>query len=378
MAVTAVNRKSARFAAICISVVAVASFLVLPVFVGAAAADIGLTEREVGFLASAIMTGSALSSILAVTWIRRVNWVVAGRGSLVLLLAAHGASLLVDDFHWFVLCQCLAGLGGGAAYSLALTALSDSEHPDRFFGLSVAAQVSFQVIGMLFFPYIVALYGLDGMLVVFVCMTFGALVLLHWFPGSGTDTSHVSIGSALLKPRVLAALTGCLFFFFNVGALWTYIERMAVAAGFTPEFIGNGLALGVALGVPGALLASWCGDRFGRVGPLALGAAGTMIALYLLRTGMSSNDYLLGIALYNLCWNFSLAFQYAAVNAVDSSGRSVAAAPAFHGAGGALGPGIAALFVSTGSFAAVNLLSGAAVALSFVLFALAIVVRAKG
>jgi len=168
----------------------------------------------------------------------------------------------------------------------------------------------------------------------------------------------------------LAALAGCFFFFFNVGAVWTYVERMAAAAQFEPGFIGMSLAASVTLGIPGALLAAWCGDRFGRLGPLAIGAGGTVVALLFLQAGMSKLDYLLGMALYNFFWNFSLAFQYAAVNAVDDSGRSVAAAPAFHGAGGAVGPGVTALFVTSQSFQAVNILAGVAVIASLVMFAL--------
>lgn len=366
-----VDQPSAIVAAVCISVIAVAAFLVLPVFVGAAATDLGLSERQLGFLASGIMMGSALSSILAVAWIRRVDWVTAGYAAIGLLLAGHLGSLFVAGFPLLLLCQCLAGLGGGAAYSLALTALSDSAHPDRCFGFSIAAQVSFQVLGMLTLPTIIAHYGLDGVLAILAGLAFLGLVLLRCLPRVGAHRGYVPIGDALFRPRVLAALFGCFFFFFNVGTVWTYVERMAVAAQFESAFIGMALAAGVMLGIPGALLAAWCSDRFGRVAPLAIGAAGTVTALVLLRAGMTHPDYLVAVALYNFCWNFSLAFQYAAVNAADDSGRSVAAAPAFHGAGGAAGPAAAAFLVSSESFMAVNMLAAAAVVLSLVLFALA-------
>lgn len=365
-----INQASAVIAAVCLSFISVSAFLVLPVFIGAVASDMGVSEQQLGFMASGIMTGSALSSILAVFWIRRVDWLQAAWISVGLLLVAHLGSLLVEDFLSLLALQCIAGLGGGAAYSLALTALSDNEHPDRCFGYSIAAQVSFQVIGMLLLPTIIERYGLNGVLTVFASLAFTGLMLLRFFPRAGLEIAPTPIGDALFRPRVLAALAGCFFFFFNVGALWTYVERMAVAAEFEPGYIGSALAVGVALGIPGALLAAWCGDRFSRVGPLAVGALGTVIALFLLQSGMSKLDYMLAVALYNFCWNFSLAFQYAAVNAADDTGRSVAAAPAFHGAGAAAGPGVAALFVTSSNFGAVNILAGAAVLLSFLMFVL--------
>jgi predicted MFS family arabinose efflux permease len=50
--------------------------------------------------------------------------------------------------------------------------------------------------------------------------------------------------------------------------------------------------------------------------------------------------------IYGIAWNLSMAYQYSAVNIVDRSRRGVALAPAFHGAGAAAGPAIAALFVT--------------------------------
>jgi MFS family permease len=154
--------------------------------------------------------------------------------------------------------------------------------------------------------------------------------------------------------------------------VWTYIERMAVLAGFESQQTGIGLAIGVSFGIPGALLASWCGDRFGRVAPLTVGALGTVLALALLNQAMPFAAYVLAAALYNFVWNFSLAYQYAAVNAVDPGGRGVAAAPAFHGAGAAVGPALVALYVTQTSLVAVNIAAGIAVMLSLLLLVWAI------
>ncbi|MEM1089418.1 MAG: hypothetical protein AAGI67_03460, partial [Pseudomonadota bacterium] len=235
-----------------------------------------------------------------------------------------------------------------------------------------------QVIGMLLFPRLVASAGIDGMLGVFVLLEAIGLVLVLFLPRSGTARTAATDGSAsLLKPALLLALGGCLFFFFNVGVVWTYVERMAVLAGFTGSQIGNSLAVGVATGIPGALCAAWLGERFGRLGPLALAAIGTLVALWLLDSRMSMTAYVTAMVIYNFAWNFSLTFQYSAVNAVDDTGRGVAASPAFHGLGAAIGPGIAAMLVTETSLAAVNWLAGLAVVASFLLFASAILLAGR-
>jgi predicted MFS family arabinose efflux permease len=333
-------------AAVALSVIAMAVFLVLPLFVGAAAEDLGLDPRQVGFLSSGVGAGVVISSAIMIMIVRRVAWRPTAALAAVLILVPMALSTLADDVRLFIALQTIAALGTGSAYSLALTILSDGARPDRAFGYSIAAQVSFQVVGMLLLPHLIGSFGLDGLLILFVAMEAAALALVHLLPDVGRPVAAGPLAASVFRPQVLMALGGCFFFFFNVGVVWTYIERMAVLAGFGPTQIGTSLALGVSVGIPGALLASWCGDRYGRLGPLAVGAAGTVVAVILLSEGMSLPSYVIAAALYNFVWNFSLTFQYATVNAVDETGRSVAVAPAFHGAGATAGPALAAFCVS--------------------------------
>jgi predicted MFS family arabinose efflux permease len=364
-------------AAIALTVIAMAAFLVLPLYVGAAAESLGLSQQQLGFLASAVAAGSALSSVVMMFLVRRLPWRPTASVALLLLLVPMCASIFVDDIAVFMVLQGLAALGSGAAYSLALTALADRRHPDRAFGFSVAAQVTFQVVGMLLLPQLVARAGIDGILGLFIAMELVGLYLVRWLPKAGKPLPAPVEKMAVVTFPVLLALFGCFFFFFNVGAVWTYIERMAVLEQFSAQQIGSGLAIGVFFGIPGALLASWCGDRFGRVAPLTVGAAGTVIALLMLSSGMSFTSYVVAVAIYNFVWNFSLAFQYAAVNAVDPGGSGVAAAPAFHGAGVAVGPACAALFVTATSLGAVNVVGGLGAVASLFLFIAAIALAGR-
>lgn len=356
-------------AAIALTVIAMAAFLVMPLYVGAAAESHAFSQQQLGFLAACVAGGSAVSSVAMMFLVRRFPWRPMGAITVLLLLVPMSASLFVEDTLTFMVLQTIAALGGGATYSLALTALADSPHPDRAFGFSIAAQVAFQVTGMLILPNILEGAGINGILCLFIGMEILGLGLVWLLPSVGKKTTTVTSRALVSRLPLALALAGCFFFFFNVGAVWTYLERMAVLSGFSPQDIGNALAMGVAVGIPGALLASWCGDRFGRVVPLTVGTVGTLAALFMLTIEMAYVAYVLAIALYNFMWNFSLAFQYAAVNAVDSSGRGVAAAPAFHGAGAAAGPALAAFYVSSTSLVAVNWLAGAAVILSLLLFA---------
>lgn len=370
-------RAISHVAAVGISFISIASFLILPLFVSEALHSLGFSEKQAGLFASVVMLGSTLSAVLAAIWVRRIDWHKALFLALAGLLAGNFISIFTDQFLPFLIAQFLVGFCGGAAYSLALTALSDSDQPDRYFGLSVAAQVTFQVIGLMAGPYLANFGGIDALLVCLVVLDVAALFLVRWFPANSKATVSNGDRASPLTLATMLALSGCFFFFFNVGCYWTYIELIGGAAGIDKEQIGLSLAGGVSLGIAGALFASWSGERFGRLGPLGIGAVGTVIAVTFLGAGLDATTLFISAALYNFAWNYSLPFQYATVNAIDRSGRGVAAAPAFHGAGGAAGPAVAAYVVTSESFHAVNYLVAGSVLISIVLFVLAYAVNSQ-
>ena len=365
---TGVDSRRSVVAAIILSVVGVSAFLILPVLVGAAAIDLVLSERQMGLLAAGLMTGSAVSALLAVFWVRRIDWQKGAYGALLLLSAGLFIAILADGFVPATAALFLASLGGGATYSLALTVLSDNINSDRVFGYSITAQVAFQVIGLLLLPSVVEARGLDALLAVLCLLATASLLFVRWIPRSGKVQVASRIQDVIGQPRVLLAQLGCLMFFFNVGCFWTYIERMGVAEGFTAATIGVSLAAGVSVGMIGSLSAAWLGDRFGRVRALTIAAVGTVVALAMLTRGMSITIFIIGVAIYNFMWNFSLTYQYAIVAAGDETGRSVAVTPAFHALGGAIGPSIAAMYVSSSSFFAVNVLAAIGAMISLILF----------
>ena len=347
-----------------------AAFLILPQLIEAAVADLGFSDQQVGFLSSLLMLGSAASAVAATFWVRRLCW---RRAALIAAFGVIGTSLTSLLFHapWpFMLLQCLAGFFGGSLYSLSLTMLSDSPHADRHFGFAVAAQVAFQVVGLLIGPALLRAGGMNAFLTAFLMLNVVAAALVPLLPaggsrGSGTGRARLWTGPTLL------ALAGCFLFFFNVGSYWTYIELIGTRAGLGTQVIADGLAIGVAFGIVGALMASWLGDRRGRLPPIGVGAALTVGAVLPLLAHFGVLTFVGSAIAYNFVWNLSLAFQYSTVNAVDLSGRGVAAAPAFHAAGAAAGPAVAALLIAPGNFRPVIYLVVVSVLLSYLCFHLA-------
>ena len=356
-------------AGIALCVVGASGFLLLPLFIGAAAEDLQLVESRLGILAGVMMAAAAISSLLAIFLVRKFDWIRLSTGTVAVMLIGNiSALLLQDNFILFLGAVVLIGLGGSATYSLALTILSDNSKPDRIFGYSIATQVSFQVLGLLLLPSLIESGGLDAMLIFLIVMDLIGLAVVKLLPHSGKAQVINKPFAVFVQSKVLYALAGCFFFFFNVGCFWAFIERMGNAAGYAPQIIGNSLAVGVAVGIAGSLAASSQGDRHGRLQPLLIATVGTVITAVLLTLSSHLAVYILAVGIYNFAWNYSLAYQYAVVSAVDGSGRGIAVVPAFHALGGGVGPALAGLVISANDFSALNILVALSVMISFLFF----------
>ena len=102
-----------------------------------------------------------------------------------------------------------------------------------------------------------------------------------------------------------------------------------------------------------------------------------VLSMLLLLGKLQLTAYVVSAVVYGIAWNVSMTYQYSTVNLVDRSRRGVALAPAFHNAGGAVGPALAALVVTASDHSSVLWLVGVSVLASLVCFALALRLHAR-
>lgn len=343
--ITPVDSPSTIAAGVTLSVVAIATFLLLPPFIEAAVTDLGYTEGQVGVLSASIMGGSTVASLAASLWVRRSSWRRAAVLALLGLLIANVTSMFWHRLAPFLALQSFGGFCGGSLYSLSLTVLSDGARPNRGFAYAVGAQTLYQVFGLIAGPFLLRHGGMNTILGLFSLLCVAGALMVAFLPRHGRIAKTQAARAALLSVPVAFALAGCFLFYVNVNAYWTYIERIGTTAGLDLGAVSNSLALGTVASMGGVVLATWLGERWGLIGPIAASALAIVAAMALLTGTLHLMPYVLSSVIYGNAWNLSMTYQYSTVNAVDASRRGVALAPAFHNAGGAAGPAIAALFV---------------------------------
>ncbi len=365
-------------AGVTFSFVAIATFLLMPTFIEAAVADLGFTERQAGFLSSVLSLGMTAAAIVSTAWIRRASWRLVASVALTGLLAANGAGMLVRGPVAFIALQGIAGFCGGSLYSLSLTILSDGRRPDRYFAYAIGAQTVYQIGGLVAGPFLIAHGGINAVLALFGALCALGLLLVGLVPVHSRTHSVGAPGTGLLSLPVLFALAGCFLFYVNIGAYWTYIERIGVAAGIGVGAIANGLAFGTAASMAGVVLASWLGARRGYLLPIVASAVAIVIAIVMLTGSLHLGAYVASNVIYGIAWNVSMTYQYGTVNIVDGSRRGVALAPALHNAGGTAGPAMAALVVTASDHGAVLWLVCVSVLASAACFLVALRLRRPG
>ncbi len=328
--------------------VGLATFLLLPTLVEAAVADLHYSEQQIGILASALSVGSTLAGLLCALWIRRSSWRQAATIALFGLVLANGVAMFEHRFGAFVVLQVIVGLCGGSLYSLSLTVLADGGHPDRHFAYAIGGQTIYQIVALVAGPWLIRSGGMNAVLGLFLGLAVFGMLLIRFLPAHGRRADAAARGmGALLSLPVLLTLAGCFLFYVNIGAFWAYIERIGAAADLGLAAIANSIAFATATSLTGVLFAWWLGARRGYLAPIACSAAVIVLAAAPLGGHPSLGAFLSSNIVYSIAWNVSMTYQYSAVNAVDTSRRGVALAPSFHNAGGAAGPAIAALFVTT-------------------------------
>jgi predicted MFS family arabinose efflux permease len=117
-----IDRTASLVALLLVATVTEAMFLLLPSFVGALGDVLHLSATRTGLLASADLTGIALTTATAPWWLRRVSWRRTVLASLLAFLLINLVCFAVRSF-WPLLClRLLAGLSAlyGTASHMAL------------------------------------------------------------------------------------------------------------------------------------------------------------------------------------------------------------------------------------------------------------------
>ena len=262
------DRPLSIFAYAYTSAVGVAVLLFGPIIIGAYVDIEGMTEMQAGYLFSLEMAGYALSSAIVFAIITHVNWRYILLAGVFITVLSNITSIYLHDYDELLKIRFLAGLGAGLFMNITMVSIGLTLNLDRNYGFWAVAQLTIGAAGLYLLPGLIPAYGLAAPFLTVTVLALLILPLVKSFPAHG----RVAGATPNKNNKLFLGLTGLLGIFIYYGgqaAVWAYFERMGTGAGIDPGSVGSVLSASLVLGILGAALATWLGDRRGRRLPVA-------------------------------------------------------------------------------------------------------------
>ena len=281
-----------------------------------------MTETQAGYLFSIEMAGYALSSLIVFAILQHINWRYIVLAGVLIVVVANLVAILLHDYVALITVRLFAGLGAGVLMNMTMVSIGLTRNPDRGYGFWTVAQLAIGAAGLFVLPELIPRFGLLAPFLLIAILGISLLPLVFRFPRGGRTTSGAR-GNRKSLLLGLSGLAGIFVYYAGQSAVWTYLERIGVAAGLTPTTIGTALSMSILLAIFSALLATWLANRLGRRAPIMASMICSALAICMLWNVQSSLDYLLAICAFNAGWYFCLPYITAMIAAVDTNGRLI-------------------------------------------------------
>jgi predicted MFS family arabinose efflux permease len=378
-----IDRRWSVFTLLVVASVTEAMFLLLPSFVGALDDVLHFTAERTGLLGSADLAGIALATATGPWWLRRVSWRRVVLISLGTFLVINGLCFGVISFPILLGLRALAGIAAGMAYVVALAGIVDTRAVARNTALLVFLQVVFAAAGVYALDAVSIPWRLDAVYIYILVWAVPTLALCwRYFPEDPGD--RVQAGAVNWR-RVAApggaVLIGTALYFLMIGGVWGYLEGIARAAGLTLSETGAALSIGLVISLVGPAIAAWLGLRLGRTLPLMITGIVQVASLYFLIQLEHFSNVVIAFYIVNtifqLFWNYIIAYFIIIFNDIDASGRFVALYGMASHLTLAIGPYLGAFLIRDGGYAALLWFGIGAVVICFGSFLLAVKLISK-
>ncbi|MBL0373445.1 hypothetical protein JJB09_15530 [Rhizobium sp. KVB221] len=331
-----------------IGILGACSFMLAPFYVAGLVVIEPWTASSAGFSVAIELWGAALGSLAMA---RARPAALTGLGLLMLSIANalagfflidHGASVPLIYALRFV-----AGLGGGACLAAAYVALGSTRDPDRYFGLLLAVALAVSGVAYFTLPWLLERIGIAG---IFFGLAAIAVLLMaaYWRVADSIHFARSSSGAGNLaaSSEILIAIV---LLYTAQGAVWTFVERIAVVSGIDPSVFGLSLAASSATGFLGGLVNAIQGKRGGRRIPVAIALIATVALLYMMILPVNALYFAIAVCGLQFAWCYVTPFLMGGLAETLDDMRSLSVGVFTQLAGLGLGPFVAATLLETGS-----------------------------
>jgi len=317
------------------------------------------------------VAGGAIASILAIFWVAKINWRKAIFFALTCVIVGNALTVMQTDSGLITLIRFVVGfLGQGTAFAIGISIIGNTSDPDRNFGFVIAAQVAFGVITLIVIrPLVDQFNSIGGMYIPLAALAAVALLFLKFVPeGAASQEQHGDgQGGSLALP--ITGLVAMLIWCCGLGAIWMFVERIAVDGGMESVVALRAIAISSAVAIVGALAAAALAAKgVGRFLPVTIALLGQMAVVWFIQGEMSWVELVIKASIFQVFWNLTGPFIMGAIAASDARGKVAVLIPAAQTSGFFIGPAIAVQLMDEAGLSAANLTAIACCGIALVIF----------
>ena len=329
-----------------------------PSILGALVDYQGLRIDAAGRLISYNILGTTVATVLAIYIVHRpgANLRLMMFVCVFLVIITSGASVwFAGDFTALSVVRFINGLGAGLGFTVSTVAAIGTPNITRTYAILYGSAFLVGGIGLALLPYVYEFAGIEGAFYGMGLINLLACGLLPFFPKKISQEESIAEKPRLQLDRVFILMSGLvlgalfLHYLFNSG-IWTYFERLGVAAGMSAKTTGAILGSSTLAAILGMIAASILGNRFGYLRPIYMGTATITIATLSLFYSSSELVFAIGTALFNASITFVTPYFIAILANLIPKGLGVSTANVVTIAGYAAGPFLVSFMVANNDF----------------------------
>jgi predicted MFS family arabinose efflux permease len=320
---------------------------IMPALVAGLVDGLHFTNRQAGQVASANVYGAAFGALIAVFFVKRMNWRRLAVAALAGLIVVDFASMFVVSAPFLMATRFAHGTIGGMLVGTAFAVIARTRVPERAFGMLLVVQFGLGGLGVMMLPRLVPLYGAPVLflaLAAFSAVTLAMLPFLGEYPPrkAAAGTSPVQIRLLPLAAALIA------LFLFQAGnmALAAYMIGLGRAYGLGNDFISGTLGIAGWIGALGSLMVVFLETRLGRAKPLAAALILTIVGNFAFHWSASVTVFALANVVTAITWAFVVPYLLGMCSAFDTTGQTATLAGFFSKMGLASGPLIGGMILN--------------------------------
>jgi predicted MFS family arabinose efflux permease len=346
---------------------------VMPLIVGALVAQHGLSDAQVGFVATAQLMCCALLSFGLAPYVRQLNPRLTIAIGLVLVALGNAFTLVPAPTFVLVGARLAAGFGEALVNVVVGVLVARRPDPDRGFAMVNIGITSGAVLVFVLAPVMVASLGKDCIFWILTVLPMVSMPFIRWIPSGRLDA-----GAPAQRPRGLAGfgltwpsvalLVGIVGFGIAGNAVFIFVERIGEGVGVGYNQLVQMMLWVTVWTAAGPVAARIIGTRFGRMPVLAISFLGLAIACPMMGAPPSALVLFVGLNIGGFCLLFATPFYSGLMVAMDPQGRLITLSRGVLAIGSAITPGIASLMLlGGGGFPAMGYWSSVTAVVSLVL-----------